>query len=428
MRSATLKWMMLSLTLLVGVIMVVQLYWIIKVYYYEQKEFNTNVVKSIRGVCEDMELDDNPGTQIQKLIERPNPNTFLIQVDTIPQKDSLIYFLANEFEDFNVFTDCKMAVYNDSSKAYLYQVYLPTAASTQPQSNTHAQYTAIDLPMYHKNYPYIHLYFPHRTQYIIHQLNFWIVTSVLLLLVLIGFAASMFYFYKQKFLNEVQKDFVNNFTHEFKTPLAVMKLAAGVLNSPPITEQPERLKKYSAIIAQQTEHLQSQVERLLKTSSTDHHELPLEKTSFVPNNIIKDVVKDMDPLIRQTNTRIEFIQEARDKSIYADESNIAMVIVNLVENAIKYSTEPHVVITTSSENGHYSISIKDNGVGIEKKYIKQLFKKFFRVPTGNVHNVKGFGLGLNFVKKVIDAHRGKIIVNSIPGIGTEFKIILPGQS
>jgi two-component system phosphate regulon sensor histidine kinase PhoR len=250
---------------------------------------------------------------------------------------------------------------------------------------------------------------------------------VLLLLTLIGFAASIFYFYRQKFLNELQKDFVNNFTHEFKTPLAVMKLAAGVLNSPPITEQPERLKKYSNIIAQQTEHLQLQVEKLLKTARTDQHELPLEKASFNPNNIIKDVVKDMDPLVRQTNTRIEIIEEVKDKEIFADESNIAMVIVNLVENAIKYAHDPHVIISTSLENNHYIISVKDNGIGIEKKYIKQLFKKFFRVPTGNVHNVKGFGLGLNFVKKVIDAHKGKIIVNSIPGIGTEFKISLPFQ-
>lgn len=427
MRSATLKWMLLMLTILVGIILVVQLYWINQVYYYEQKEFNTNVVKSIRGVCEDMKIDDNPGTQLQKLIERPNPNSFLVRIDSLPQKDSLINFFYSEFEDFNVFTDCKLAVYSDTAGRYLYQAYLPTAASTQVQATNHPHFTEIDLPQITRKYAYIHLYFPHRQQYIIHQLNFWIVTSVLLLLVLIGFAASMFYFYKQKFLNEVQKDFVNNFTHEFKTPLAVMKLAAGVLTTPSITEQPERLKKYGTIIAQQTEHLQTQVERLLKTARTDQHTLPLEREIFVPNNIIKDVLRDMDPLVKQTNTRIEFIQEENNTSISADESNIAMVIVNLVENSIKYSKEPHVIITTAAGNGHFSISVKDNGIGIEKKYIGQLFKKFFRVPTGNVHNVKGFGLGLNFVKKVIDAHNGKIIVNSIPGIGTEFKIILPRQ-
>src|ERR1700712_2138768 len=142
MRSATLKWMLLMLTLLVGIILIVQLYWINRVYFYEQKEFNTNVVKSIRGVCEDMKIDDNPGTQLQKLIEKPNANTFLIRVDTIPQKDSIINFLYSEFEDFNVFTDCKMAMYSDSAKGYLSQVFLPTAASTQAAKATfHPQFT-----------------------------------------------------------------------------------------------------------------------------------------------------------------------------------------------------------------------------------------------------------------------------------------------
>lgn len=426
MRSATLKWIMLSLTLLVGVIIVVQLYWLNFVYNYEQKEFSTNVVKSIRGLCEDMKLDDSPGTQLQELIERPNQNSFLLQVDTIPEKDSLVYFLFSEFKDFNVFTDCNMAVYSDSVHNYLYQMYLPSAASNEKaQSTYHPQPVAIDLTVYPQHFHYIHLSFPHRQQYIIHQLNFWIVTAVTLSLALIGFAASMFYFYRQKFLNEVQKDFVNNFTHEFRTPLAVMKLAAGVLNNGSIAEQPERLKKYSSIVAEQTEHLQNQVEKLLKTATNDHYELLLEKSTFIPNDIIMDVIKDMDPLIRQTNTRIELNLEEEGKAIRADENHTAMVLVNLIENAIKYSKEPYVIITTASENGHYSISVKDNGIGIERKYIKLLFKKFFRVPTGDVHNVKGFGLGLNFVKKVVDAHNGRIIVNSLPGIGTEFKIVLP---
>lgn len=424
MRSATLKWIMLILTLLVGVIIAVQLYWLNQVYNNEQKEFSTNVVKSIRGLCEDMELDDSPGTQIQTLIEHPTPSSFLLQVDTIPQRDSLIYYISSEFTDFDVFTDCNMAVYSDSVSNYLYQVYLPTAASNQAQPML-PRPTEIDLPVYFRKFAYIHLSFPHRQQYIIHQLNFWIVTSVTLLLALIGFAASMFYFYRQKFLNEVQKDFVNNFTHEFKTPLAVMKLAAGVLNNGSIAEQPERLKKYSSIVAEQTEHLQSQVEKLLKTASSEQYELPLEKGNFIPNDIIMDVIKDMDPLIRQTNTRIEFNLEDSGKYIRADENHIAMVLVNLIENAIKYSREPHVIITTAIENGNYIISVKDNGIGIEHKYQKLLFRKFFRVPTGNVHDVKGFGLGLNFVKKVIDAHNGKIHVNSLPGIGTEFRIVLP---
>src|SRR5437868_5367313 len=110
MRSATLKWIMLTLTLLVAVIILVQVYWLNHVYNLEQKEFNTNALKSIRGLCEDMKLNDRPGTQILEMIDRPNPNTFLLQVDTIPQKDSLVFFLASEFKDFDMFADCNMAV------------------------------------------------------------------------------------------------------------------------------------------------------------------------------------------------------------------------------------------------------------------------------------------------------------------------------
>lgn len=410
---------MLLLTLLVAAIMLVQLYYLGRVYNYEQKEFNSNVIKSIRGIFEDMDLMNGKSVLIHRQVEHPDASTFLVRIDTIPSKDSLIYYLSAEFEDFDVMTDCKVAVFDSDKDKYLFEVYLPTAASNHPQDNP------IDLKHYDKEHHFININFPHREQYIIHQLDFWIVTTVLLLIALIGFAASLFYFYRQKFLNEVQKDFVNNFTHEFKTPIAVMKLAAGVLGSHSITEQPERLKRYSAIIADQTDHLQTQIEKILKTSASDQYELIPEKTSFSPNNIIKDVVHDMEPLIRQTGTRLEMNLETTDKEIQADESHISMVIVNLLENAIKYSSEPHVIISTSLESGHYAISVKDNGIGIEKKHLRHLFKKFFRVPTGNVHNVKGFGLGLNFVKKVVDAHKGKILVNSIPGIGTEFRITIP---
>ncbi|HTL09278.1 MAG TPA: hypothetical protein VL307_13505, partial [Chitinophagaceae bacterium] len=170
MRSTTLKWMLLMLTVLAAVVLLVQLYWINTVYYFEQNVFNTNVVKSIRGVFEDMHIDDNPGTQLQKLIERPNPSSFIIRVDTLPQRDSLINFFYSEFEDFNVFTDCKMAVYSDSAGRFLYQAYLPSAATTHLQTSNHPRYTSIDLAAAPRDYSYILLYFPHRQQYIIHQL------------------------------------------------------------------------------------------------------------------------------------------------------------------------------------------------------------------------------------------------------------------
>ena len=418
MRSHTIKWILLISTGLIALIIVMQLFWLNKVYRLEQKEFNNNVVKSIRGLLEDIDLADTPATQLHQLIEHPDAHTFLIKIDSIPSKDTLVYFLSNEFEDFEVMANCIMAVYDNQKKQFVYQVYMPSAASS------HMANTRINIPVIQKDYPYICLFFPHREQYILQQLGLWIAASLLLLAALIAFAVSLFYLYKQKTLNEVQKDFVNNFTHEFKTPLAVMKLAADVLANPFIVEQPERLKKYGNIIQQQTAHLQNQVDRLLRTASSEAHFLPLEMKTVVVNNLVQEVLQELEPLIQQKNARIQFKPDENNTAVQADEAHLAMVMVNLIENAIKYAADPVVIISTYAENGHCIISVKDNGVGIEQKYLPYLFNKFYRVPTGDVHNVKGFGLGLNFVKKVVDGHRAKITVNSLPGIGTEFKIYL----
>jgi two-component system phosphate regulon sensor histidine kinase PhoR len=256
-------------------------------------------------------------------------------------------------------------------------------------------------------------------------MNFWIITSATLMLVLIGFGVGLFYFYKQKFLTETKKDFVNNFTHEFKTPLAVMKIASDVLLQPNITEQPDRLKRYAAIVQNQTEHLQMQVEKLLKAASSERHVLPLDEKKVEVEHLIKQAVNKVLPLVEQTQAKLEYKLDERERTIVADEAHLELAIVNLLENGIKYSAKPHIIIETGHYDNEFYISVKDNGVGIDKKYQKDLFKKFYRVPTGDVHNVKGFGLGLNFVKKVVEAHKGRILVNSLPGIGTEFRILLP---
>ncbi len=406
-------------TILVVIIMGIQLYYLDKVYSFEQKQFTTNVVKSIKGLREDLGLADFPAGIAQRPSISNDLTTFFIQIDTIPPKDTLVQFMQSEFNDFYVLADCSISVYNHKENRFVYSEYQPTPASHFP-----LQPTSVRRPV-RENFNYIQLYFPHREQYILSQLSFWITGSILLLIALVGLSASLIYLYKQKTLNEVQKDFVNNFTHEFKTPLAVIKLATDVLINPSIINKPDRLLAYSNIIKQQNEHLQHQVERLLKTANSDQHKLALEKEDFVINEVVFDVLRQLDPLIKENNAEVEYSPGNKQIRFTADKSHLSMVLVNLIENAIKYSGEPHVLIQTTVNDDGYCLSVKDNGVGIEKKYIKFLFRKFFRVPTGNVHNVKGFGLGLNFVKKVVDAHRGRILVNSLPGIGTEFKIILP---
>jgi two-component system, OmpR family, phosphate regulon sensor histidine kinase PhoR len=419
MRSSMLKWLVLSATVLIGLIVVVQLYWLTKVYSFEQKQFSTNVVKSLRSVFQDLQMNDNPSMSLQQLIHNPATDYFLFKADTIPVQDSLTHYIRKEFGDFDVLTDVKMGAYSYKKQQYIYQEYIPTVASRfdiTPVSG---------LPVLAKDYDHILLYFPHRSQYILGEMNFWIISSVALFLALIGLAISLFYFYRQKFLAEIQKDFVNNFTHEFKTPLAVIKIAGEVLTQNDIIHKPDRLKRYASIIQHQTTHLQSQVEKLLKSASAENKSFPLEKTLVIPGKLVEQALNKLQPLIDQKQAQVELKLDNLETHLQADESHLELAIINLLENALKYSVLPHIIVETGKEESDYFISVKDNGIGIERKYVKNIFKKFYRVPTGNIHDVKGFGLGLNFVKRIIDGHDGRIRVKSLPGIGTEFRLLIP---
>jgi two-component system, OmpR family, phosphate regulon sensor histidine kinase PhoR len=412
---------MLGCSIIIALILLAQLYWLKRVYNLEEQQFNSGVIKSIRGLFSDIDITDDPRMQINQVVNMVDAHTYLVKLNSVPAKDTIEHYLRSEFEDFDVWADCNVGVYNSKKQTFAYRFYLSTAASRYPQI------TKIDLPLIEKNHDYLLLNFPHRSKYIIHEMLFWIVGAAMLLLILIGLTISLLYLYRQKFLNELQKDFVDNFTHEFKTPLAVMKIAGDVLLQPGIINKPDRLHKYSTVMVEQTEHLQQQVERLLKTTAGNANRLEVKKEACQLNTLVQQAIDQIEPLIKSTSGNVELITDENEPVVYADKNHLQLVIINLVENALKYcKNKPHILIQLQDESSDfYSISVKDNGIGIEKKNVKFLFNKFYRVPTGNVHDVTGFGLGLNFVKKVIEAHNGKISINSVPGIGTEFKIQLP---
>ncbi len=421
MRSATFKWIILLSTIVIGMLVAAQLYWLYKIYNYEQKEFNTSVIKSIKGLYEDLELADSNTAHLQEMIEQPNASTFLVRVDSIPPKDTLLNSVMNNLEDFGVFADCKVALYDDAAHNYQFQEYLPTAVSKHPVTDD------ADLFVYRKEYAYVHLYFPHRNQYIIKEMNWWIISSIILVLILIALGYSIFHLYKQKFLNEVQNDFIRNVTHEFQTPLTTLTVGLDMIAKPGITEQPEKLAKYARLMQGQTDYLKHHIENLMKVLKTEAAGMVVEKDAVAPNELVKNAIAQLYAVIEEKHAVVQTQLETTNATIMADRNNLYVAIVNVISNAVKYAREPLVIIETRTDNGTYIISVKDNGIGIDKRYQKKLFKKFYRVPTGDIHNVKGLGLGLYFVKKVIDAHKGTITVNSIAGIGTEFVIALPKQ-
>ncbi len=418
-RSRTLRLVILISTVLITLIIAIQLIWLQKVYRYEEKQFNINVSKSIRALYADMELVNDVKDNVQKVVENINPDVYLLKIDCNPDLSKLWVNLKGELTDFDVYSDCRAAIYYPGEDTFAVQKYIDLPDAYHESSKEP------DLPLIKKDYSYIIIFFPHRGQYIIKQMLFWIASSGLLLLVLVGFGFSVFYLYRQKFYNETQRDFVNNFTHEFKTPLAVIKIASDVLQQKNIVEKPERLNNYAGIISEQTSHLQAQVQRLLEIAYTDRSSLPLEKESFDVNQLIKEAINDLQPLIEQKNATIRTNFSIPEIMVKADKSYLRLCFINLIENAIKYAPTPVIEIDTAISGTDLMVSVKDNGIGIAVEHQKKIFDRFYRITQGELHTSKGFGLGLNFVKKVIDTHNGKIDLESEPGKGSTFRISIP---
>ena len=418
-RSKTLRLVILTSTVLITLIIAIQLIWLQKVYLYEEKQFNINISKSIRSLYTDMELVNDATDNVQKVIENINPDVYLLKIDCSPNLQLLWVNLKAELTDFDVYTDCRASIYDPGQNKYTTEEYIDLPDAYFPST------AETVLPVYKRDYSYIALYFPHRGQYILKQMLFWIASSGVLLLVLIGFGFSIFYLYRQKFYYETQKDFVNNFTHEFKTPLAVIKIASDVLKQKNIIDKPEKLNNYAGIINEQTTHLQSQVQRLLEIAYTDRSRLPLEKEIFDANELLQQSITDLQPLIEQKNAIVQTNFSIPVLVVKADKAYLRLCLINLIENAIKYAAVPVIDISTSIEGTNLFISVKDNGIGIATEHQKKIFERFYRITDGELHNSKGFGLGLNFVKKVIDTHSGKIDVKSEPGKGSTFTIKIP---
>jgi two-component system phosphate regulon sensor histidine kinase PhoR len=419
MRSGTLKRIILLISIVISVIILVQLFWLNKQYDFEQKVFTTNVVKAVRGFYED--FGSTAGQQMSKAVEFPNNNTFLIAMgDSIPAKNALVDSLRSELDQQDIFANCKIALYDKGSQQIKYEVLLPELASREEATSNE-----IDLPLLKRNYSYVYLFFPNRNLYILSQMTWLILISVLLIMLLTGLGMSLFYLYKQKFLVETQNDFIRNVTHEFQTPLATLKLGLDALAKPTVNEHPEKMEKYRVLMQGQVNYLKQHINNLVKVIKTDSIQIELHKERTNINRLIRDAIAQLHFSIEDKKGTVDLQLEKHDMEISVDANNLFIAILNIISNAIKYSPVPHLTIITNHENNFYCITIKDNGVGIEQRYIKQLFKKFYRVPTGDLHDVKGLGLGLYFVKKIIDSHKGKIIIHSIKDVGTEFIILLP---
>ena len=254
----------------------------------------------------------------------------------------------------------------------------------------------------------------------------WIYISTIVFLVLIFFGFSLATIIKQKRLSEVITDFINNMTHELKTPIATISLSSEMIMRLEAEDDLNKAKKYAGIIFKENKRLETQVERVLNISTLDTENTTLNKISLNFHELLFEVKETFDFNQVANGGKILIENNASVFTIQADPIHITNVVYNLLDNAVKYcTTKPVISITTKNERNHLVIEIKDNGIGIRKEDLKMIFNKFYRVSTGNIHDIKGFGLGLFYVKLIINEHNGSIDVESKIGEGSTFTIKLP---
>jgi two-component system phosphate regulon sensor histidine kinase PhoR len=271
------------------------------------------------------------------------------------------------------------------------------------------------------------IHFPGQSRIVMGPVWLTILLSGLLLCVVLGcFAYSIFIIFRQKKLSTMKNDFISNMTHEFKTPIATISLAADSITNPKVSGSQEKLERFAGIIRQENNRMHRQVEKVLQAAQIDRKEFKLKPISVDLNELLAEAVTHMGLQVEKLDGKIETSLVATNSVVVADRTHLSNILHNLMDNAIKYSENaPFIKVRTEDTKTGVKVSISDHGIGMTKEDQNQIFEKFFRVHTGNRHDVKGFGLGLSYVKAIVDAHGGKVTVDSKLGEGSTFSVEFP---
>jgi len=335
--------------------------------------------------------------------------------------DMLDKIISRQLENRGINLDYEFALINSDSKVTY------SSNKYDPESNFQ-KYTT---QLFHDDIflapSLLRIYFPAEKTFHFRSLGFLATSTIILtLLVIFGFSATVYIIFHQKRLSEIKNDFIGNMTHELKTPISTISLASQMLSDKTIPIELKNTENLSSMIVKETKRLGYQVEKVLQMAIFDKGQIKLKQSDIDFHEIISSITHNFSLQIENKKGKLEIIKGATNSKVKIDKVHFSNVISNLIDNAIKYCPDaPMIKMETMNKNGSIITTVTDNGIGISKENQKRIFEKFYRVPTGNIHNVKGFGLGLSYVKKIVEAHEGTINVWSEPGKGTKFTIKIP---
>ena len=418
-KSSSIRFIVILATLCIVGITITQLYWVRRAFDLKESEFVRTVNAALFTVANQIFEINNTPSPAMNPVRQVSTNYFIVMVNGEVDASLLEFLLRSEFEKRNIKVDFEYGVYDCTSEKMRYGDYVPLQTAKE-------KITSKKLPTWNHYAYYFGVQFPNREGNLINQMGIWSFSSFVLLVVIVFFAYTLFVILKQKRLSEIQKDFINNMTHEFKTPISTIAVSTEVLKDPNIIHQPERLLNYTTIIEKENTRLKQQVERVLQMARLDKEDIGLKKELVDVHHIIQEAIRNSAAALHEKHGAISCDLKATRHSVEADKLHLTNVLYNLIDNAIKYcKVSPQIHISTSDVHKNLLIEIEDNGIGISPDNQKRVFQKFYRVPTGNVHDVKGFGIGLNYVKSIIETHKGYVRLESELGRGSTFKICLP---
>ncbi len=421
MNSRTIRIIIfLALFTIIGVFSF-QLFWVNRAFNIQEKQFNDRVHVALTNVVHEVQKMNNDSAAIYEPVKQITSNYFMAFTNDTLHPYVLENLLKDEFDDKNLAYNFEYILYDCFNDSIVFGNFVDLESEAKNlviETSSKSKWT--------KASHYFGIYFPDKEFYFLDELGIWVVSTLFLLLVVLFFSYTIWVILKQKKLSEIRTDFINNMTHELKTPISTISLSTEVLSNPNISLDPDRLSTYANIIKEETERLKNQVDKVLQMATLDKQKVEMDSSKVDIHDAIEKTVKGFELIMNANEGKIKTKLAAKNCFITGDKVHITNIFFNLIDNAIKYSqSNPLVEIETEDHKNGIYIRVRDNGIGMSREEQKHVFEKFYRVPTGDHHNVKGFGIGLNYVRRVIKQHHGKIQLKSQPKSGSTFRIYFP---
>jgi two-component system phosphate regulon sensor histidine kinase PhoR len=395
------------------------------------KQFSEQAHIALRNVLERISDQKADSSDLYGAVKQIRSNYFVVDINEELHPFYLETLLKREFYDQSINQDFQYGIYDCFSDSIVFgnMVKYSKTDGYSPSSDSIVGVTSEKLSWKTDGH-YFTVIFPNvvarSVNPVAELLSPWIYVLIIVVLVIFFFGYTVNILFRQKRLSEIKNDFINNMTHELKTPISTIGLSSEMILRNDFTEDSEKLKRYASIIFKENKRLETQVERVLNVAKLDQEKVVLKKEQMNLHELIEEAKESFDFNQLEKGGQLTLHLEATHFLLHADQVHLTNVIYNLLDNAVKYCTvTPDIHVFTKDVKKGIQLEFQDNGIGIKREDIKLIFDKFYRVPTGNLHDVKGFGLGLFYVKLIVEAHGGKIDVRSKPGEGTTFLIWLP---